>query len=683
MPKPEVPGLATLARMYGVQTAFYDVDRRRQKASPEGLLAVLRSLGATAESFADVQKASQERRQEFWCSPLEPVTVAWRGETTSVVLRVPASKAQGSARCDLTLETGERRQWDCHLAGRPVLQSSMVEGIRYQSLPLPLSPDLPFGYHRLRVEWGGDRSDTLVISAPMKAYAPDGGTSWGVFLPLYALRTKRDWGAGDLSDLESLVHWVNDMGGNMVATLPLLAAFPDEPSPYAPASRLLWNELYVDVSRVPELRRCPSAQAILGSPEFQAETGQLRSQSLVCFPGLSRVKRQLLEKLARCLFADTSNRHNDFTRFLNAHPLVEDYARFRAVGERLHAPWPEWPPPARDGAVRSEDFDEEVARYHQYVQWIAQEQMRNLSRTAARQGIRPYLDLPLGTHPAGYDVWRERGLFAQQVSAGAPPDTFFSEGQNWGFHPTIPEEQRRLGYGYFIGCLRHHLGNAGVLRVDHVMGLHRLYWIPAGADAREGVYVRYPAEELYAILSLESHRHKAVIVGEDLGTVPHRIRRVMRRHNLRRSYVVQIDETTSPGHPLGPIPAASVASLNTHDTRPFAAYWRGLEEEFRQGLLLALRRQGSLEQDDDDDRSVLRALLAHLATGPAESVLVSLEDLWLEADPQNVPGTTDQHPNWRRKARYAFEEFSRMPEVTDVLRDVDRLRGRPNDAGSR
>lgn len=681
MPRPELPGLATLARMYGVQTAFYNVDRRRQKAPPEGLLAVLRSLGATVGSFADVQKAMRERRQELWYSPVEPVTIAWRGEATSVALRVPASQAGGSARCDLTLETGERRQWGCHLAGRPVLQSAVVEGVRYQSLRLPLPPDLPCGYHRLTVEWGGHQSETLVISAPMKAYAPDEGRSWGVFLPLYALRTKRDWGAGDLSDLESLLRWVNDLGGNMVATLPLLAAFPDEPSPYAPPSRLFWNELYVDISRVPELERCPSAQAMLGSPEFQGEAEQLRSDSLVGFPRLMHLKRQVLEELARRFFAERSDRHNDFARFVEAHPLVEDYARFRAVGERLRAFWPEWPQPARDGAVQPEDFDEEVACYHQYVQWIAQEQMRNLSHTAETQGIRLYLDLPLGAHPAGYDAWRERSLFAHDVSVGAPPDTFFSEGQNWGFHPANPEAQRRQGYAHFIAYLRHHLRHAGMLRFDHVMGLHRLYWIPDGMDARSGVYVRYPAEELYAILGLESHRHEAAIVGEDLGTVPQYVRRAMRRRGLQRSHVVQLDETASPDRPLSPVPINCVASLNTHDTPMFAAYWRGLNSEMKSALLTVLKNRGLLERSDD--RSVLRACLAYLAGSRARTVLVNLEDLWLETEPQNVPGTTDEHPNWRRKARYAFEEFSRMPEVTDVLREVNRLRRRLNDAGSR
>jgi len=677
MPRREVPGLATLARMYGVQTAFYNVAGRRQKASPEALLSVLRALGAPIDSFADIRNAIRERRHHALRRGVEPVTVVWQGEPATVALRLPAGAAPRSIRCHLATEDGELRRWRCDVADLPIVESAVLEGVRYHSFRLSLPFDLPMGYHMLTVKAGKRRLETLVISAPRTAYTPDEGRSWGVFLPLYAFRSARNWGAGDMTDLECMMSWATDMGANVVATLPLLATFldePFEPSPYAPASRLFWNEFYIDVTRIPDVQECPPAKATIASQEFQQQIEAQRSRPLVDFHELMRLKQRVLSELARCLFTGRSQRYANLQSFLREHPSVEEYARFRAVGERLRAPWPEWPQPARDGAVQPEDFDEEVACYHQYVQWIAQEQMRDLSRTAEAQSIRLYLDLPLGTHPAGYDVWRERGLFTQQVSAGAPPDTFFSEGQNWGFHPAIPEEQRRLGYRHFRDCLRHHLGYAGVLRIDHVMGLHRLYWIPEGADAREGVYVRYPAEELYAILSLESHRHEAVIVGEDLGTVPHRIRKAMRRHNLQRSYVVQIDETTSPGHPLGPVPAASVASLNTHDTPPFAAYWRGLEEEFKQGLLAALRRQGLLEPDHDDDRSVLRALLAHLATGPAQSVLVSLEDLWLETDPQNVPGTTDQHPNWRRKARHTLEGFRDMPEVVDVLRAVDRLR---------
>lgn len=680
MPSRSVPGLQTLARMYGVQTSFRAVDGRRQPAPPQTLLHVLRALGAPIQSFADVHDAVRQRWRQLWSRGVEPVTVAWQGSPDGVALRLPAQAAEAPILCHLALESGELRRWTCEAPDLSVDGSTVIGGTRYQSVRLPLPVDLPSGYHRLAFQVGGKQFETLVISAPLKAYSrPEEGRTWGVFLPLYALRTRRSWGVGDLTELASLTNWTAQVGGRTVTTLPLLAAFLDElfaPSPYTPASRLYWNELYVDVTSIPDVRNCPPAQAILGSQEFQQGVAAQRSRLLVDYRVIMALKRRVMEELAQCFFAKRSKRYGDFARFRDGDPSLEGYARFRAVGERLRVPWPEWPQPLRDGLIRPGDYDETTERYHMYVQWIAQEQLDALSRTARRKGVHLGLDLPLGAHPDGYDVWRERSLFVRGVAAGAPPDTFFAKGQNWGFHPPKPEEQRYQGYRHLIACLRHHLRYASTLRIDHVMGLHRLYWIPKGTEARDGAYVRYPAEELYAILSLESHRHGAVIVGEDLGTVPGYVRRIMRRHGLQRSYVVQIDETTSPERPLGSIPSASVASLNTHDTPTFSAYWRDLHKEFKQGLLSALRRKGLSKGRLDDDQSVLRALLGHLAAGPARTVLINLEDLWLETNPQNVPGTTDEHPNWRRRARYTLEEFSGMSQVLQVIQEVDRLRKR-------
>jgi 4-alpha-glucanotransferase len=687
--------------MYGVQTAFYDVGGRRQEASPEAVLLVLQALGAPVETFADITAALRERRGELWASGVEPVTVAWDGQPVGIDLRLAAASAEGSMRCHLALEAGDHHAWSCDVGELPPVDS-VVEGGRYLTKRLLLPFRLPRGYHRLTLELGGRQFETLVIAAPLRAHAPREGPEsrcWGVFLPLYALHAQRSWGAGDFTDLESLLEWMAELGGSVVATLPLLAAFlgdPLEPSPYAAASRLFWNEFYIDVARVPELQRCPSAQAILGSPEFPQELEELRSLSLVDYRRQMGLKRRVLEDLARCFFADRSERYTAFARFVEAHPLLEDYARFRATVERRRAPWPAWPQPLREGVLKAGDYDEAAKRYHLYVQWLAEEQMQALSGRIRSAGARLYLDLPLGVHPDAYDVWRERGLFALEASAGAPPDAFFTKGQDWGFPPLHPEAIRRHGYRYLIACLRHHLQHAGILRLDHIMGLHRLYWIPRGMKPHEGVYVRYPSEELYAILSLESHRHQALIVGEDLGTVPRYVRKAMARHNVQRTYVAQFGLTLTVGQPLGAIPAASVASVNTHDMPPFAAFWHGLdiadrlerrllddkgarsERKFRQALrrsLLAfLKRQGMLKGAGRNGRAVLRACLALLSASPARVVLVSLEDLWLERRPQNVPGTWEEHPNWRRKTQYTFEAFSHMPEVLDTLQEMDRLR---------
>jgi 4-alpha-glucanotransferase len=255
---------------------------------------------------------------------------------------------------------------------------------------------------------------------------------------------------------------------------------------------------------------------------------------------------------------------------------------------------------------------------------------------------------------------------------------------------------RKQGHRYFIACLRHHLQHAGILRLDHIMSLHRLYWIPGGMGAHEGVYVRYPSEELYAILSVESHRHQALIVGEDLGTVPHYVRRAMAKHNIHRTYVVQFELRPERRRPVGALPTASVASINTHDMPPFAAFWRGLDigrrlkrgllddegarrerrsrEAMKRSLLAFLRRCGLLKGAARNEGAVLGGCLTFLSGSRARVILASLEDLWLERRPQNVPGTWEEQPNWLRKAKYPFEAFCHMPQVLEALGQVDRLR---------
>jgi 4-alpha-glucanotransferase len=342
----------------------------------------------------------------------------------------------------------------------------------------------------------------------------------------------------------------------------------------------------------------------------------------------------------------------------------------------------------RQGRFRAGDYSEGAERYHLYVQFLAQEQMEAL---AARHRGGLYLDLPLGVHGGGYDVWRHRDQFLEGVSAGAPPDTFFTRGQNWGFPPAHPARTRERGHEYFRSVMRHHLRVAGALRIDHMMGFHRLYCIPHGFDAGDGVYVRYPAEELYGIAVLESHRHSSVLVGEDLGTVPHEVRRAMARHGIHRTYVVQY-EADPDGRTVATPPSRSVASLNTHDMPTFNAFWRALDvrdrtdlglldregargerevrARLRTSLVEALRRGGWLRTEGPRTMHVVEALLAALADGPAWMVLVNLEDLWGESSPQNVPGTSTERPNWRRKLRYSLEELMHNAKVKRTLESI-------------
>ena len=694
--------LRQLARLYGVQTAYYDMAYRHQQTGVETLLALLKALGAPVDNLQDAPAAVRERRQTLWQHTTEPVAVAWEGQPLMIKVRLPYPVEDTRLIGNLTLENGERESWIWHSADLPGKQAIDIEGVKYVVKRLTLPVSLPLGYHHLTLDVMGQTTETLIIAAPRKAYIPpdeSGGRTWGILLPLYALYTQKSWGSGDLSDLEALLSWIQKLGGGVVGTLPLLPTFLDglyDPSPYSPVSRLFWNEFYLDVARIEEMQKCPAADAILASASFNAELGELRSLSLVDYRRQMALKRRILKELSRCCFAEASGRLQGLRQFVQANPAVEDYARFRAACEKWRTSWRSWPQPLRDGVLSDGDYDQEAKQYHLYVQWLAHEQLEALSQRASTEGSGLYLDLPLGVHPDGYDVWRNQELFVEGVSVGAPPDTFFTRGQDWGFPPLHPESLRQQGYSYYIAYLRHHLKHAGALRIDHIMGLHRLFWVPWGTEASQGTYVRYKPEEFYAILTLESHRNEAIIVGEDLGTVPPQVRPAMSQHGLHGMYVVQYELSPDPQRALRPAPTDVVAGLNTHDMPTFAAFWQGQDIEDRlnmdllntfdaqvermhrdnlkQALAAFLQHEGWHVEGFLEPGAVLKAILAFLSASSARVVLVNLEDLWLETEAQNVPGTQEPFPNWRRKARYDFEMFSQLPQVVDMLKAIDRIR---------
>src|SRR5436305_1940080 len=298
---------------------------RYVEAGPESLLAVLRSLQAPVDGMADVPEALRERWEELGRRVVEPVTVAWDGQAPSIELR-PAG-GSGALAYHLDLEGGERRAQMVDLQSLP--EVAPREGSSRPGRRLTLAEPLPPGYHRLTVELGGRASESLIISAPTRCHGGDGRPLWGAFLPLYALRTSRSWGAGDLSDLETLAEWTSGLGGGVVGTLPLLATFldqPFEPSPYAPASRLFWNELYIDPRRLPEMEDCPAARRLIESPDFQREVEALRALPRVDYGRLMALKRRVLEELAQHFFSRTGERQDSFERFVATKPGLETYA---------------------------------------------------------------------------------------------------------------------------------------------------------------------------------------------------------------------------------------------------------------------------------------------------------------------------------------------------------------------
>jgi len=679
-----------LARLYGVQRSFIDNEGHRVRASRESIWAVLRALGAPEDpaDVADAVHATEVRRRS---TPLPAVLVAWDGELV-LELRVPPGRGNSRVPVAFRLTPRDAERGDPH-AWETVLSEAPTTGrARVVHRAAALAP----GYYDLTAEVAGARATSMVVAAPRRVSTPR-GRCWGGFLPLYSLRSERSWGVGDLGAFERLGKWLGDLGGSFLGTTPLLAAFLDEPcdySPYTPVSRLMWNELFVDVTAAPGFSSCEEAVRIVSLPEFQSELAALDEAGQVDYRIAMACKRRVLSALSR------EERSGRLESFLEHRPQVVDYATFRAIAERRREPWTQWPARLGDGRVdpselRSDDLDPAVQRYHSYVQWLAEEQMSGMSERLRGAGVDLYLDLPLGVHPDGFDAWHEQRTFARGVTVGAPPDGFFTGGQDWGIQPVRPDRLRESGYRHFIDVLRHHLRHARVLRVDHVMSLHRLYWIPDGMPATAGVYVRYPAEELYAVVALEAARAGATIVGENLGTVPPAVGAGLRRHGLLGMYVAQFRMHDDAGEAVEPPRPEVVASLNTHDTPTFAAFWHGLDipdrvelglldaprasaeqsgrEKLRQAVVEFLMDRGWLAQPSTDDaEAVLRALLRCLADSPARMLVVNLEDTWLEERPQNVPGTSHERPNWLRKVRFLLEEVQRDPRVRATLESASR-----------
>ena len=700
--------LRKLAELKRIQASYVDMGGRTCQASIETLQAILELQGVAASNERQLRDSLELALSTQHRNLIEPVLIAWNGKLAP--LSVPSIPSIASTKATLRLENGQSTSADSRDLGR-----SLCRLFPPQHNPLPL------GYHHVEIEHGNHVLRTLVISAPTRSYScsedklrqrerkgsrqkarverhrtldvlPSG--KWGAFMPLYALESKQSWGAGNIGDLQRLADWVAGQGGGILSTLPLLAGVLNgkafDPSPYSPITRLFWNEFYVDVERLPEFRQSAAAQKKFLSASFQKRLKAARRSQWVDYAQQMRLRREVLEILAQHFFEGAnetvemslnesgSSSSKDFDSFVRERPLVKDYARFRAIYDRLGAAWQQWPERLCEGKVRPGDCDPLDERYHLYAQWAAQRQMEKLTEHCCRRGIRFYLDLPVGVSRSGFDVWRNQQLFASEASAGAPPDMFFSKGQNWGFPPMIPERLRETGYQHVIDYLRFQMRPAAILRIDHVMGLHRLYWIPPGFSAEQGAYVRYPAEELHAIVCLESHRNRCEIIGENLGTVPEEVNQAMDRHGHGKMYVVQFEQR-SKSEALRSPPKHVVASLNTHDTCTFAAHWRGLDIPFRAklGLLTKdqvqqekrrrkelnrctaefLRRKELLRGDRADALAVMKALFQWLGEGDAETVLVWLEDLWGETQPQNVPGTFNEYRNWSRKASRSLEEI--------------------------
>jgi 4-alpha-glucanotransferase len=690
--------LQNLACLYGIKTNYVDMNGQHISASDASLLAILASLGIHVSGNSDISLAIREKKQRYWQNMIDPVIPILENQALSIELRVPEKYLDHKISALLTTEDGDQKKIVWHLNNSFIINRTEIEGTGFLQLHVDLPANLSLGYHTIQTDVLGHTTNTMLIYAPEKAYVPtdENKKIWGLFVPLYALHSRNSWGAGDFSDMETFLSWLFKMGANMMGILPILPMFLDNqfgPSPYMPASKLFWNEFFLDITQIPELERCFEARELINSEYFASQISTLRSSQMIDYKHQSILKRKILDKLSQNFFQEKPERFFDFQLFTDSHHSLEDYSKFRAAGEKQGICWKDWPQKMQNGFLDSQDYSEEAKQYYMYTQWLAQEQVQNIALKAKKENFCLYMDLPLGVHPYSYDVWRENNSFISGINGGAPPDAVFTNGQNWHFPPLHPENIRKDKYRYFIKCLRHQAKQAGMLRIDHMMNFHRLFWIPEGMDNKDGVYVGYKADEFYAILNLESYRNKTIIVGEDLGMVPPEVRPMMNKHGIFRVFVGQYELITE--NQLGNIPPQSITSMNTHDMFPFAAFWQENDILGRQKLKLLNTEQAKKELEtrrqikkllisylqykgftndiSQDTETMYKSIIYLLALSESYAVLLNLEDLWLETNPQNIPGI-QKSQNWSRKTRYSIDEFSKSEKIIDILKKVNQIR---------
>jgi 4-alpha-glucanotransferase len=631
--------LKQLAQFMGVATRYQSGLGHDVVVSPDTLVRICASLGAPIDRIDDAASALRSQQADRADELLAPTVVAWDGRLDAVP--VNTSSGDGMPRADLTLEDGTA-----------LSAESTTSTIGFADA-------LPMGYHRLRIETGRRTATCTVIAAPERSWhRPGAGRSWGVSAHLAALRSSRSRSVGDLTDLVMVAEWVGAHGGDLVSLLPLLPTFndpPTEPSPYSPVSRLFWSELILDLGA--------ANQPLPAEDLLQVERAD------------AEVRRALVEATG----PDPASVDMELAR----------YAMFRAAQKKLGRDWRAWPERQRNGQLGPGDIDPDEERFHLVAQTEVGRQLIDLRRDLDRARVRLGLDLAVGVHPDGYDAWARRGLFADGISVGAPPDPGFPSGQSWGFPPVLPRSSRREGHAYIAASIAHQAALAGVLRIDHIMAMNRLYWIPDGLGLAEGTYVDYPTEELFAVLCLESHRNDCELVGENLGTVPPEIDDALPRHRIWGMYLAEFE--AGPGEPVTAPSADQAAMIDTHDTPTFSGWLDAVDvdERVRLGLLddadapqeragrlkAARRLARDLRGHVDDPDDLLARVIKFLGGSASPLVVLWLEDLWLETQPVNVPGSSSaERPNWRRPMSRLLEQPLQDPDVNRRLEAIEAAR---------
>lgn len=706
-----------LGDLCGMASGYQDWDGTLVAIDTENKIPLLAAMGYDVSSNAALKKAIAATQLKLWESPLSPVTVVHQGQSFSFELRCPRSKRPSSVELLITLENGDQVIHHADLAMAVLSETVKLERKEYIALKVSVPQYLPLGYHTLAVQGKGLTAEAGLIVVPEVCYEPEamkqGAKIWGSGIQLYTVRSERNWGMGDLTDLGDLAAGLGKQGADFVGLNPVHALYPSNPlhcSPYSPSTRLFDNVLYIDPEQVAEYTDSAAAREMVAKHGELID--QLHSTDFVEYDKVAPFKMSVLE----LLFNEFAEQHLDkgtdrdlaYTAFCQSRgERLDQFALFETLFEHFRKSdinswgWRCWPE-----AYQTPDSDEvrAFAKAHQaritffkYLQWLMDEQLHAAHIKAKDAGmlVGLYRDLAVGVDSNGADVWADRNLFVLEASTGAPPDGLGPMGQDWGlppFNPVVLKEER---YQPFVELIRNNMRNCGALRIDHAMGLFRLWWCPNGSTensderkgARYGCYVHYPLQDLLGIIKLESHRQQCLVFGEDLGVVPQEITDSLPPARMYGSvmgiFQQNEDRYTAPDE----YREKALAMLVCHDTPTLKGWWDGRDidlmaslgfyseeraaadhdarEQTRKAVLATLADLGEFPEGVDLEgdtapvfsREIMEKFSYYLALSASQIAAFQLEDVMMIDSPVNVPGTSSEYPNWRRRLPRSIVEM--------------------------
>ncbi len=719
-----------LSGLCGILPEYWDILGKQHIIPLDTKKAVLEAMGLKIGSELDLLHEIEERKQRPWKNMIEPVFVKLSGdEPVALPIYIPIDEtAEDGLLISFSIKDENGDEDTFNLSGKEIAiaECRWIDSIRYIKVELIDMKQRDIGYYEIKVTCRHldgifqdgknvlEKSSRLILT-PKACYMPSGpeeGRAWGLSLNLYAVKSSGNWGIGDFNDLKKVVKWASEMGGDFIGINPLHSipnTMPFGISPYSPISRLYKNFTYLDMEDIPEVKGLKGQ----GS-RVKGQIDKLRKGDLIDYEKAASLKMVILRDAFELFFErhyihDTT-RAKEFKKYIKEEgEAIQSFATYMALADffKGHS-WQQWPAEyheySSNAVCEFRKTHEKDISFYMYLQWLISKQLKQINKLSddSKMGIGLYHDLAIGSIGGGSDVWEYRGCMAEGADVGAPPDDFNVNGQNWGFPPLIPEKLKGSGYEFFIQILRKNMKHMGALRIDHVLGMFRLYWIPKGKPASDGAYVQYPYQDLLRIIALESVRNKTMIIGEDLGTVGENVREELKKFKML-SYKVFYFERNYPEPSFTlpeDYPEMALCTVTTHDLPTIYGWWAGRDIEVKKELsiypdddayqrdivnrqrdkellLNALAAQGILEPSVLSPEplkmtpELCLAIYKYLSMTPCKMLQVNLDDILGAVDQQNMPGTVDEHPNWRQKTAINLEDIlsdKRFVELLEIFK---------------